>query len=110
MNIISPLNDFIKELCQPSVEDHLRRNLEDVRSGELFTSDSLAPKPLALGPLSVNVDLTVAIQIKQFDTSHQCRIITCLYSQTNWWLDNICEHRTDAIPPSQAPDEIPVFL
>jgi hypothetical protein len=49
-------------------------------------------------------------QIDRFDASTECRNITCLYSDTNWWLEHL--DVDGPIPESfdHADDEIPIFL
>ena len=39
----------------------------------------------------------------EFDASHECREVTCLYNSTNRWLEELVE--ADAELPDEAPGE-----
>jgi hypothetical protein len=41
--------------------------------------------------------------LEQFDASHECREVTCLYNSTNWWLEEMIEAKAEL--PQQAPGQ-----
>lgn len=40
-------------------------------------------------------------RISNFDAAHECREVTCLYNQTNWWIEDLIAHpqKLDALEP-----------
>ncbi len=36
-----------------------------------------------------------AVMLEQFDVSHECSQVTCLYNGTNWWLEQLIESDAD---------------
>ncbi|HEX5054105.1 MAG TPA: radical SAM protein [Planctomycetota bacterium] len=41
--------------------------------------------------------------LRDFDASHECREVTCLYNSTNWWLEELIGASADL--PDEAPSE-----
>ena len=41
--------------------------------------------------------------LRDFDASHECREVTCLYNSTNWWLEELVEASAEL--PDEAPSE-----
>ncbi|NNE97867.1 MAG: radical SAM protein [Pyrinomonadaceae bacterium] len=45
---------------------------------------------------------TTAAKIQSFDSTHQCREVTCLYHTVNWWIEDMIESPEklkDLVPP-----------
>jgi hypothetical protein len=45
-----------------------------------------------------------------FDASHNCREVTCLYNDTNWWLQEMIDSDEDLATLEPAPDRQDFFL
>jgi organic radical activating enzyme len=52
---------------------------------------------------------TVA-QIDRFNASRECRNITCIYGETNWWLEHLSADWPTVAAISREDDGIPIFL
>jgi hypothetical protein len=35
---------------------------------------------------------TLGEQVANFDASHECREVTCLYNAANWYIEDLIEH------------------
>ncbi len=45
--------------------------------------------------------------ILRFDAAHECRNVTCLYNQTNWWIQDLIQHpeKVEALVAAQQRDD-----
>ncbi|MFV1960025.1 MAG: hypothetical protein ACC662_11510, partial [Planctomycetota bacterium] len=41
----------------------------------------------------------LARMLAAFDAAHECRDVTCLYHQANWWIEEAIEGRRDVLAP-----------
>lgn len=48
--------------------------------------------------------------LDRFDASHNCREVTCLYNETNWWLQDMIDSDVDPATIEAAPDRQDFFL
>jgi wyosine [tRNA(Phe)-imidazoG37] synthetase (radical SAM superfamily) len=48
--------------------------------------------------------------LDRFDATHNCREITCLYNDTNWWLQRLIDSDEDVGAISPSPDRQDFFL
>jgi hypothetical protein len=46
----------------------------------------------------------------EFDASHECREVTCLYNSTNWWLEELIEAGKPLPKEAPAPEARDWFL
>jgi pyruvate-formate lyase-activating enzyme len=46
----------------------------------------------------------------QFDASHECREVTCLYNSTNWWLEEMVEAKSPPPAETGVPEQRDWFL
>ena len=52
----------------------------------------------------------VAGLLDQFDASHECRNVTCLYHDVNWWIDGMVEGDSETAAIEQGPESGDFFL
>ncbi|MBL9077281.1 MAG: radical SAM protein [Planctomycetes bacterium] len=48
--------------------------------------------------------------LADFDASHECRQVTCLYNSTNWWLEELVEANAPLPKDAPAPEQKDWFL
>lgn len=46
----------------------------------------------------------LATLLDEFDASHECREVTCLYNKVNWWLEEMIEKGTELQPSEERED------
>ena len=53
---------------------------------------------------------SVAGLLDRFDASHECRNVTCLYHDVNWWIDGLVEGEKGAAKVENGPESGDFFL
>jgi hypothetical protein len=48
--------------------------------------------------------------LRDFDASHECREVTCLYNSTNWWLEELVNASAELPDEAPAPEQRDWFL
>lgn len=48
--------------------------------------------------------------IRRFDAAHECRQVTCLYHDTNWWLEDLVAHPEKLAAVQATPDRGDFYL
>ncbi len=48
--------------------------------------------------------------LDQFDASHECREVTCLYNGVNWWIEKLLTEPEGSQEPKAAEERLDWFL
>lgn len=63
---------------------------------------TVGPKEAYAGPeRAAETGQAVAALLDRFDASHECRNVTCLYHDVNWWIEGLVEGADGTIEPAE---------